>query len=109
MLVHSVTGLPDQQASSLHSTLVCMDEVCMACGLQVCTILESRMWRKGDLRSRDENDELSRRIAELEDRAHSSGKVSPVEGKPQQQAIEEDDLLDQVQLMPPEHQQSHLE
>ena len=61
----------------------------------MCTILESRLWRKGELRAREENDELSRRIAELENRTDYHSRRSPSEGKPLREE-DDDDLLDQV-------------
>ena len=66
-------------------------------------ILEAQLWRKQDLRGREENDELSRRIAELEGAghmySHHNGGMRMEEGKPILAHMDlhqdDDDMLDQ--------------
>lgn len=72
--------------------------------LQICLILESRKWMTYDLRLREENDELSRRIAhfELGGGDDADADDSKVHRKPQPRpgpslhADDDDELLDQV-------------
>ena len=43
-----------------------------ACAAQLCLLGETKLWRKSDLKLREDNDELSRRLAMLE-RGHPAG------------------------------------